>query len=66
MGKMDIPKLPQLPDVPVPSAAEIEGRIETFLTDAVAKPVGKIASKVVSTPALVIESVVDGLQKATK
>ena len=66
MGKIDIPKLPELPELPLPSASDIEGRIDTLVSDAVAKPAGKIVSKIISTPAMVIESVVDGLQKASK
>lgn len=61
-----MPKLPELPKLPIPSTDEVERRIETFIEKAVAKPVAKVVSKVVITPLMIIEKVTDGLQEATR
>ena len=66
MAKLDIPKFPELPELPLPPASDMERRIDTLVKEAIAEPVGKIVSKVVTTPAMIIENVVGGIQKASK
>ena len=66
MGKLDMPTLPELPEIPLPSAEDIERRIETFIEKAVAKPVAKVVSKVVITPLMIVEKVTSGIQEATR
>ena len=64
--KLDIPAPPELPQLPLPSSEELERRIETAVNKAVAVPVAKILSKVVSTPLMIVEKVTDGLREATR
>lgn len=66
MGKLDMPGLPELPDLPLPSSEELETRIETFIEKAVAKPVAKVVSKVVTTPLMIVDKITSGIQEATR
>ena len=65
MKKEFVLTLPELPEIPLPGADEIEERIETAVNKAVAIPVAKIISKVVTTPLMIVEKVTDGLREAT-
>jgi len=66
MAKLEMPELPELPELPLPSAEDIERRIETFIGKAVAVPVSKVVSKVVTTPLMIVEKITSGVREATK
>lgn len=66
MGKLEMPELPELPEIPMPSSEDLERRIETLIEKGVAKPVAKVVSKVVTTPLMIANKVMGGIQEATR
>lgn len=66
MKKMELLRPPELPELPFPRTEELVERIETVVNKAIAVPVARIVSKVLTTPLMIVEKVTDGLREATK
>lgn len=66
MSKLEMPALPELPELPLPSADDVERRIETFVGKAVVVPVAKVVSKIVTTPLMIVEKITTGVREATR
>ena len=65
MKKMGLLRPPELPELPFPRTEELVERIETVVNKAIAVPVARIVSKVLTTPLMIVEKVTDGLREAT-